>query len=286
MTFAPLRQTEFWPISDTSPRSSSEVLPARISAQPTPRARASKANEAASTSKPSASSERSALVGSLLRTALISELGALTPCSLRWRASATPAGRLWSVLVTSVPITSGHALGSSGATLSRLPTPTATQYGSQSYPSDPSRKRPSLNTPLATPRKTDGERGGRGDVLSQLRGYPSKHAGMPMMPTPLASDRKGSLGVHGGGGKIKSPNIPSMLSLTPTAKGNLTTPSMLKWAGATALASMLQNHGLTGTAALPITYGWMIGYPPWWLSRALQSAVRGGLLQHPSSSKR
>lgn len=134
----------------------------------------------------------------------------------------------------------------------------------------------------ATPRKTDADRGGRGDVLSQLRGYQSKHAGM--LPTPLKSDRKGSLGVTSGG-KPKTINIPSMMSLTPTAKGNLTAPSMAKWAGARALASLLQSHGLTGTAALPITYGWMMGYPPGWLSRALRSAVQEGQLQQVSLSK-
>ncbi|WP_223252675.1 hypothetical protein [Paracoccus mutanolyticus] len=30
---------------------------------------------------------------------------------------------------------------------------------------------------LATPRKTDADRGGRGDVLSQLQGHNSRHAG-------------------------------------------------------------------------------------------------------------
>jgi hypothetical protein len=36
---------------------------------------------------------------------------------------------------------------------------------------------------LATPRKSDADRGGRGDVLSQLQGHASRHAGM--MPTPV-----------------------------------------------------------------------------------------------------
>lgn len=163
---------------------------------------------------------------------------------------------------------------------------------------------------MATPRKTDADRGGRGDVLSQLRGYPSKHAGMP---TPLASDvsKRGHLT---GAGRL-NPNIPvilrealetlptptkrdkrmdawspaydrrksptmdavmsgAMMSLTPTGKGNLTAPSMAKWAGARALAALLRSHGLTGTAALPITYGWMMGFPPGWLARALRSAVQ------------
>jgi hypothetical protein len=77
-------------------------------------------------------------------------------------------------------------------------------------------------TTLATPRKSDGERGGRGDVLAQMRNYPSAHSN----PTPE------------------------------------------KWAGARALAAMLANHGLVGMVALPVTYGWMLGYPPSWLTSA------------------
>ena len=119
-------ESSFFAISGFYQESSSEALPAKTSAQPTPKARASKASGAASTSKPSASSEKSALVGSLLRTALISELGALTPLSLRWRPSATPAGRLWSVLATSEPITNAPAPGSSDATSTKLPAPMAT----------------------------------------------------------------------------------------------------------------------------------------------------------------
>ena len=52
-----------------------------------------------------------------------------------------------------------------------------------------------------------------------------------------------------------------------------------KWAGARALAAMLRSRGLTGTAALPITYGWMMGFPPGWLARALRSALESGRLR-------
>jgi len=244
---------------------------------------------------------------------------------------------------------------------------------------------------LATPRKTDADRGGRVDVLSQLRGYPSRHAGMlptpvkndgklepwseayarrrspkldammdkamtdvGQMPTPRASDMKA--GGHGDTGRmgtvkhqLQQALLPTPLKRdmmggprydpdgkrgismreimspkaldsweaqaletlpTPTKRdkrldswspaydrrksptmdavldGAMTDRASSKWAGARALATLLQSHGLTGTAALPITYGWMMGYPPGWLSRALQLAVREGLLQHPSSSKR
>jgi hypothetical protein len=88
---------------------------------------------------------------------------------------------------------------------------------------------------MATPRKTDGQRGGRGDVLQQMRGYKSTHT-----------------------------------SASPEA---------------VTIASMLLANGLSGTAALPITYGWMMGFPPGWLARALRSAALAGRLQLHSSSK-
>lgn len=42
---------------------------------------------------------------------------------------------------------------------------------------------------LATPRKSDADRGGRGDVLSQLQGHASRHAGMMGTPTANAAPR-------------------------------------------------------------------------------------------------
>jgi hypothetical protein len=126
---------------------------------------------------------------------------------------------------------------------------------------------------MATPRKTDADRGGRGDVLSQLRGYPSKHAGMStreLLPTHRASEAH-----HG----------PDMTSHSPNLKARMLNDNP-KWAGARALATLLQSHGLSGTTALPVTYGWMMGFPPGWLARALRSAVLAGHLQQVSSSKR
>jgi hypothetical protein len=228
---------------------------------------------------------------------------------------------------------------------------------------------------LATPRKSDADKGGRGDVLSQLQGHQSRHAGMlgtptanpaphgtvlrrmkdkmtsdqdgfdrapnpgemvhffGQMPTPVKPNGGRTLsrkaietGKRSNGAKaqIDTPNLlrhaletlptptkrdsrmdgwspaydrrksptmdavmdGAMLSLTPTATGNLTAPAMQKWAGARALAALLRNHGLTGTAALPITYGWMMGFPPGWLTRALRSAVRAERLRPVLSSKR
>jgi hypothetical protein len=222
---------------------------------------------------------------------------------------------------------------------------------------------------LATPRKTDADRGGRGDVLSQLQGRASRHAGMigtptanaaprgsvlrkvkdrmtsaqddfdrtptisealyferlktqptnptpspGMMPTPVKPSGGRALtreaietGKRANGAKaqIDTPNLLRLAAEilpTPTKRdrrmdawspaydqrksptmdavldGAMTDRAPDKWAGARALAAMLRSRGLTGTAALPITYGWMMGFPPGWLARALRSAVRKGHL--------
>jgi hypothetical protein len=215
---------------------------------------------------------------------------------------------------------------------------------------------------LATPRKSDADRGGRGDVLSQLQGHASRHAGMMgtptanaaprgsvlrklkgrmtsdqdnfdrtptmsemlhidrmevphgMMPTPVKPNGGRTLtreaietGKRANGAKaqIDTPNLLRLAAEilpTPTKRnrrmdawspaydrrksptmdavldGAMTDRAPDKWASARALAAMLRSRGLTGTAALPVTYGWMMGFPPGWLARALRSAVRKGHL--------
>ncbi len=175
---------------------------------------------------------------------------------------------------------------------------------------------------LATPRKTDADRGGRGDVLSQLQGHNSRHAGMMGTPTANAAPRGSVLRRQKGRMTSdqdrfdRTPTIGEALHFdrqvpeilpTPTKRdsrmdgwspaydrrksptmdavmaramdGAMTDRAPDKWAGARALAAMLRSHGLTGTAALPITYGWMMGFPPGWLARALHSAAARGRLR-------
>lgn len=216
---------------------------------------------------------------------------------------------------------------------------------------------------LATPRKSDADRGGRGDVLSLLQGHASRHAGMmgtptanpaprgsvlrkhkdrmtsdqddfdrtptisealhfdslersySLMPTPVKLNGGRRLSAHeietgkranGAKAQIDTPNLlrhAAETLPTPTKRdsrmdgwspaydrrkspmmdavmdGAMTDRAPDKWAGARALATILRNHGLTGTAALPITYGWMMGFPPGWLTCALRSAVAKGLLR-------
>lgn len=175
---------------------------------------------------------------------------------------------------------------------------------------------------LATPRKTDADPGGRGDILSQLQGHNSRHAGMMGTPTTNAAPRGSVLRRHKGRMTSdqdrfdRSPTIGEALHFdrhtpeilpTPTKRdsrmdgwspaydrrksptmdavmaramdGAMTDRAPDKWTGARALATILRSHGLTGTAALPITYAWMVGFPPGWLARALRSAAAKGRLR-------
>lgn len=274
----------------------------------------------ASSSKPSASSERSALVGSLLKTALTSELAALTGCSVSWKASTTPAGRSWLVATTSAPIMSGSAPGSLVATSPNLPTPvTPSNSGGLRWEGGSGGRKvlkasglwgaihstPKLPTPmasdgmkdgagggagstypfrkiLATPRKTDADRGFRGDVLAQLQNQNNRHAGMMQeaLPTPTKRDKRMDRWSPAYD-KRKSSTMDAVLD------GAMTDRSPDKWAYARQIASLLSSTGLTGPSmTLPVTYGWMMGYPPGWLSNALRSAVLAGRLPLASSSKR
>jgi len=77
------------------------------------------------------SSGNYSLVGSLLRTFLISRLKALTGSSLTWKEQATPAGRPWWVLKLSVRHSNGNAFSSS-----RITTPTALNALEKTWPED------------------------------------------------------------------------------------------------------------------------------------------------------
>lgn len=248
--YAPLRQSDLFETLADSQISSSEALPARTSAAPTPRGRGSKEKGQASSLKPSASLESAALVGSLLKTALISELGALTPLSLHWRESATPAGRSWSVLATSAPIMSDPEAGLSDATLRKLPTPMASDgmkdgAGGGAGSTYPFRKI------LATPRKTDADRGFRGDVLSQLHGHNSRHAGM--MPTPVKPNGGRTLtreaietGKRANGSKaqVDTPNLlRHAIQMLPTPVTQSQQGGM-RWEGGAGGRKVLEQSGL------------------------------------------
>lgn len=238
--YAPFRQGDLFPTSASCPSLSSEALPARTSAVPTLRAKALKASAPASSSKLSASSESATLVGSLLKTALISELAALTPCSLRWRQSATPAGRSWFVLETSEPTTNARDAGSSGVMPHKLSTPRASDMKAGGH-GDTGRMG-TVRHILATPRKTDADRGFRGDVLSQLHGHASKHAGM--LPTPTKT-KYGSQSYPEDPSR-KRPSLDSLIGQssklpTPVAQ---TQQGGMRWEGGAGSRKVLKESGL------------------------------------------
>lgn len=81
--------------------------------------------------------------------------------------------------------------------------------------------------------------------------------------------------------KRKSPTMDAVLDGAQTGRA----PD--KWAYARQIAAILTEAGLTGPSnTLPITYGWMMGFPPGWLGRAFRSAMARGSLLPASSSRR
>ncbi len=223
-TSAPSPQGDLFPTLVSCPTLSRAARRARTSAAPTQGAKASTARGRDSTSKPSGWSENAALAGSLLRTALTSELAARTGCSMRWRRSATPSKRAWWVLEMSVPAMSANGPGSLATIPRNLPTPVSqSQQGGMRMEGGAGARaamkvsglydlfrEQRLPTPmasdgmpdgggagstypfraiLATPRASDAAKGGRGDVLAQMTGQENRHAGMLGTPTANPAPR-------------------------------------------------------------------------------------------------
>jgi site-specific DNA-cytosine methylase len=73
--------------------------------------------------------------------------------------------------------------------------------------------------------------------------------------------------------KRKSPTMDAVMD------GAMTGKASDKWTYARMIAAILTEHGLSGASmTLPVVYGWMMGYPPAWLERALLSALQKGHL--------
>ena len=250
--------------------------PAKTSASQTPQPKVSTEPEADSSSSCSESSARLDQIGSSLRTHLRCALEAQPGYSMSWKDRATSAGRSWWVLgIASRPIAETVAglvptpntpnggrrvskdaewkgttaylngkkqqVGLETAILGHLPTPTATDEWHRRNPSQLRRKSPStqallLAGHLPTPTATE---------------YGSSNNGCPR------DGRREEFATKG------KPSLRYML--TPTAKGNLNSPSMDKWAGARALREMMESLGVGGTVALAHIYEWMMGYPRGWL---------------------
>lgn len=211
-------------------------------------------------------------VGHALKTALASELSALTGSPVNLRARGTPAGHTFWELSTSAHRTSESARGSS-RTGTTLPTPLS--HDPMRGPRKPDGKRgrdllTETRTMLPTPRRTDADKGGRGDLIQVVRGNKanSEHGDQRMLPTPRASDHSGWDTPRSG--RMNGLDLPGTLKL-------LATPTARDWRSGKAseatharnsrlLNEQLERKGLGGTAVLAAISTWLMGWPAEWLA--------------------
>lgn len=112
--------------------------------------------------------------------------------------------------------TSGDGLAT---VLKNLPTPRANKWGIP----DSHGSTAAWDQVLPTPRSSDADRGGRGDLLTVLRGYETKHAGT--LPTPNARDwRSANPTPHG----MHSPNLPEKMAQMGKKSGRMN-PRFVEW---------------------------------------------------------
>jgi hypothetical protein len=123
----------------------------------------------------------------------------------------------------SAPLTRETASGS-------LPTPRARMTGmvTERRAQD---KNPNLEVVLArrllpTPRASDADRGGRGDLLTVLRGYETKHAGT--LPTPTARDWRSGKASDETHGKNARPLNETLTKMSGNQSGRIN-PQFLEW---------------------------------------------------------
>lgn len=250
--------SDLFATSDTCPASSSDRPPARTSPAPTTAApKASMGPGPGSTSRPSASSAKSDLIGMRLRTLLSSRLEATTGFTLRWKRSATPAGHPWWVLSTPDFSTFASDLG---LLAFMAPTPRANRWGP---PDSHGRPHPMLPTQTLTGnnnRKGMSEKSGDG-LATVVR---------KMLPTPLAAKGGGHGGAFGNG----SPTLPGAvrtLLATPIMSDGM---KSAKSSDATFQKNsrpsreQLDRSGSGGVRALLSITEWLLGFDPGWLASA------------------
>jgi hypothetical protein len=206
--------------------------------------------------------------GLLLRTLAASPIWHSTLYWLTWKRMATPRGRSFCLLRASERPTSATAASSSPVPMT---TPCAHDHRNQSKPFSQG------GTPLAlqvqqlpTPRFSDGERGGRGDLIQAVRGNPNSH--YRTYPTPRRSDANGA-GRHGGGGMDLRTAVRALP--TPTVTGNHNRAGLSAKSGDGLATAIIR--GLDGTDAPPSKASgslnpqfveWMMGFPPDWTAIA------------------
>ncbi len=202
--------------------------------------------------KPSASLPSLDLVGSLLRTAIASELAAMTGSRMKWKKSASPAGRSWWVL----PMPR-RPIGAQGSG-SWLLTPTETG-----------------NLAAASMEKWPG---GWGNFMPTARankgGLPDSHGSVDaFIPTPAAQtgSKKGAPELGGGGSGARKAAEKFLPTVTRSDYGsNMGGASGRVGQKRQSLSSLAASLGLSGRAFLASTYENMMGFPPGWLSSVAQ----------------
>lgn len=298
MTYEPSQLPLFASDADDCPASSSDRLPVRTPAPPTPRGEVLTASEPGFSSRPSGSSTRSDLFGHALRTCLASELEAPTGYALNWKHSTTPSGRSWWVLGTPGRRTEGTESGSllptcttfhgggslkniwggkngraKAAAMGLLPTPLAEMgrrtHRGLSRGKANGQRGADLGSVIATamlptPVKGDASLAGGRDYAS-----PNRNAGQTLsdvmlgyLPTPTATPYGTNKGGQNPDGRVR-PSLQTMLA-TPTARDWRSGKASEATHGRNShpLSEQLGQRGLHGTTLLLPIVRWMMGYPP------------------------
>lgn len=221
--FTPLTQTD-WVGSDESILSAAD---SRANPSPSPESRKAKRTTATSGRRCAASLHSRDPLGSLAKMLLGSSRWSSTMCSLTWRVSATPRGRLlFRLQLSELPT---DAIGSG----SLLPTPTAQTYGSN--------------------------RGGAMGRTGKVRYSLETMARRGMLPTPTSRDwrsGKASEATHARNSRPLNEVVMRMWA-TPTVKGDYNRAGLSATSG-DGLATQV------GGALNPTWVEWLMGFPAEW----------------------
>lgn len=219
-----LPQLDFSTISASFQKSSSEARHVKTHRPPTRMGKVSTASGPDCSSTPCGWCEKCDRLGHALRTSLASELVAMTGYTMNWKRQAMKSGRSWWVLGTPVR----HI----DETVSGL---------------------------LPSPRKSDADRGGRGDLIQAMRGNPNKHF---TMPTPRSCSGLRSRGIN---------QTDLTRAMLPTPRASEAGPDYAKAdrssTGMALPAAAFSRVGRIGTAGLLTLVEWMMGFQKGWLGK-------------------
>ena len=215
------------PLTELPLTPSVAVSPAKTSALPE-RESALTAREADCGASLPALSEKSARLGSLLKTCLLSEIAAQTGFSLTWKRSATPGGRAWWVLSMSGRRTSGIGSG-------LLPTPNTVDAKGGTRKGKGQVQLCHVVRLWPTPQARDGRSGDQPEShraqRKKAQGYSMNLNDAVLVPTPTARDWK------------------SGSQATQEQRGRIAGPTLAEW---------------TGGQLNPPWVEWLMGFPIGW----------------------